>query len=127
MRAIGDAFSSLDFDAWLSHFCVPRMVISKGAVFSSSSYDDTRSMMMPVFDSLRKRGFSRTRLDTCRIKLLSDTTAMASTVWTRLDDSGNMLETLGATYTLVSGGGTWKVAVVMSHSAEAVAIEGTDE
>lgn len=123
MHAVGEAFSNLDFDAWLAHFCVPRTVISKGVVFSSSSYDDTRSMILPVFDSLRKRGFSYTRLDNCRIKLLGDTSAMASTVWTRLDGNGNVIETLGATYTLVSAGGLWKVAVVMSQSAEVMAIE----
>lgn len=123
MHAVGEAFSNLDFDAWLVHFCVPRTVISKGVVFSSSSYEDTRSMMLPVLDSLRKRGFSHTRLDNCRIKLLGDTSAMASTVWTRLDRNGNVIETLGATYTLVSAGGSWKVAVVMSHSAEVMAIE----
>lgn len=123
MHAIGRAFSDLDFDAWLSHFCAPRTVISKGVVFSSSSYEDTRSMMQPVFDSLRQRGFSHTRLDECRIKLFSDTSAMASTVWTRLDGTGEVIETLGATYTLVAAGGAWKVAVVMSHSAEIMAIE----
>lgn len=123
MYAIGEAFSNLDFDAWLAHFCVPHTVISRGVVFSSSSYEDTRSMMMPVFDSLRKRGFSHTRLDNCRIRLLGDTSAMAGTVWTRLDGDGNVIETLGATYTLVSSDDLWKVAVVMSHSAEVTAIE----
>lgn len=121
--AIGEAFSRLDFDAWLAHFCMPHMVVSKGVVFSSSSVEETRSMMMPVFDSLRKRGFSHTRLDNCRIKLLGDTSAMAGTVWVRLDGDGKVIETLGATYTLVSTGGIWKVAVVISHSAEVMAIE----
>jgi hypothetical protein len=123
MHAIGRAFSDLDFDAWLALFCAPRTVISRGTVFSSSSYEDTRSMMQPVFDSLRQRGFSHTRLDACRIKLLGDTSAMASTVWSRLDGNGSVIETLGATYTLVSTGGLWKVAVVMSHSADVMAIE----
>lgn len=123
MHAIGEAFSKLDFDAWLALFSVPRMVISKGVVFSSSSDEDTRNVMMPVFDSLRRRGFSHTRLDKCQIKLLSDTTAVASTVWTRLDGDGGVIETLGATYTLVLSGDTWKVAVVASHRADVMVVE----
>jgi hypothetical protein len=123
MHAIGKAFSSLDFDAWLALFCAPRTVISKGVVFSSSSYEDTRSFMAPVFDGLRKRGFSHTRLDTCHIKLLSDTSAIVSTVWSRFDRAGQIIETLGATYMLVSSGDSWKVAVVTSHRADVLAIE----
>ena len=55
-QAIGETFSNLDFDAWLSHFTTPRTIISKGNVFSSASTEETRNMMMPVFQSLRQRG-----------------------------------------------------------------------
>jgi len=121
-QAIGETFSNLDFDAWLSHFTTPRTIISKGNVFSSASTEETRNMMMPVFQSLRQRGFTHTRLDKCHIKLLGDTNAMASTVWTRLDGNGDVIETLGATYTLVLADDAWKVAVVMSHRADVMAI-----
>ncbi|WP_339858325.1 hypothetical protein [Pseudohongiella acticola] len=123
INAIGSAFSELDFDAWLSHFCTPRTVISQGTVFSSSSIEDTREFMGPVFDSLRQRGFSHTRLDTCHVKLLGDTTAMVSTVWTRFGHGDTVIETLGATYLLVSINASWKVAVVTSHRADMLAIE----
>ncbi|HBN16285.1 MAG: hypothetical protein CMQ46_03390 [Gammaproteobacteria bacterium] len=122
MQSIGETFSRLDFDAWLALFTTPRTIISKGNVFSSTSAEETRNKMMPVFDSLHQRGFAHTRLDKCHIKLLGDTNAMASTVWTRLDGNGDVIETLGATYTLVLADGAWKVAVVMSHRADVMAI-----
>lgn|GEM_PF-1878433 len=121
-HAIGETFSNLDFDAWLSHFTTPRTIISRGNVFSSASTEETRNKMMPVFESLRQRGFTHTRLDKCNIKLLGDTNAMVSTVWTRLDSNGDVIETLGATYTLVLTGDAWKVAVVMSHRPDVMAI-----
>jgi hypothetical protein len=126
-HAIGDTFSRLDFDAWLALFTTPRTIISKGNVFSSASAEETRNKMMPVFDSLRQRGFTHTRLDKCHIKLLGDTNAMVSTVWTRLDSNGDLIETLGATYTLVLTDGAWKVAVVMSHRADVMAIPAQDQ
>ncbi|MDH7943448.1 hypothetical protein QGM61_06415 [Pseudohongiella sp. SYSU M77423] len=121
-HAIGETFSRLDFDAWLALFTTPRTIISKGNIFSSASTEETRNKMMPVFDSLRQRGFTHTRLDKCHIKLLGDTNAMVSTVWTRLDSHGDVIETLGATYTLVLTDDAWKVAVVMSHRADVMAI-----
>jgi len=123
INTLGDAFSKLDFDAWLNLFHSPRTVISRGAVFSSSSHEETKNAMMPVFDKMRDRGFSHTHLDTCNIKLLNSSTAIASTVWSRIDTDGNVIERLGATYLVVAAGDNWKVAVVTTHSAEVVAIE----
>jgi ketosteroid isomerase-like protein len=46
------------------------------------------------------------------VKLLDQTTALASTVFVRHKTDGSELETIGATYVLRKTEGEWKIAVV---------------
>jgi ketosteroid isomerase-like protein len=49
------------------------------------------------------------------VKLLDQTTALASAVFVRHKTDGSELETIGATYVLRKTEGEWKIAVVTRH------------
>ena len=121
IHALGEAFSALDIDAWLNGFHLPHTIATPDSVFSSHSHDDTRAAMLPLFEKMRQRGFSKTELETCNIKLLSDTTAMVSTIWSRFA-ADELLERIGATYFVMCGEQGWKAVMVTTHGPEVLAI-----
>ena len=49
------------------------------------------------------------------MKLLDQTTALASAVVVRHKTEGSELETIGATYVLRKTEGEWKISVIMRH------------
>jgi ketosteroid isomerase-like protein len=65
-----------------------------------------------VLRDLRERGYSHSTVSELHIKLLDQTTALASTVFVRHKTDGSELETIGATYVLRKTEGEWKIAVV---------------
>ena len=63
-------------------------------------------------------------MDLCRIQLLSDKTALASTAWERFDGQDDVFERLGATYLFVKvkTDEGWRVAMVTAHGADTVVV-----
>ncbi len=80
---IAAAFPRLDIDGWFRSFHRPCLFVLAGAAVAASSVEDCQPLVGPLVDSLRARGYAGTRLDLCRIQLLSDKTALASTAWER--------------------------------------------
>jgi len=64
---------------------------------------------------LRERGYSHSTWSELHVKLLDQTTALASAVAVRHKTDGSELETIGATYVLRKTEGEWKIAVVIRH------------
>ena len=54
------------------------------------------------------------------MKLLDQTTALASGVFVRHKTDGSELETIGATYVLRETEGEWKISVVVRHPPASV-------
>ncbi|MBT8145869.1 MAG: hypothetical protein KJN90_03400 [Gammaproteobacteria bacterium] len=77
---------------------------------------------MPFIERMKDKVLKRTQLDLYNIKLLSDTTAIASTIWTRFDNQEQVIERLSATYLFSLVDGQWKIAVLTGHSADVVAV-----
>ena len=122
MKQVGTTFSNLDFDGWINCFHNTHTFVHDD-VFSSSSYEDSKAYLFPIFENMKARGLKRTDLDVCNIKMLTETTALVSTVWSRIDRSENLMEQLGATYLIVCANGEWKVALVTGHGADVVVVE----
>lgn len=118
LKQVESAFSALDFDGWIACFHSPCTVIMPDRIFSSASNADTRAQFQPMFDSLKKKGFTRTHLERCKIRMLTGTTAIADTVWTRYRGE-EVLEQLGATYLFLNLNGSWKIAVLTGYPAAA--------
>jgi hypothetical protein len=123
LQNIGGAFSRLDFSAWLACFHSPRMVFLADRIFVSSTEAEFREVMGPMFARLKAKGFKRTQLDVCNVQILTDSSAVASTVWTRFDSGEQVIERLGATYMFSRMGGKWKVATLAGHSPETVVVQ----
>lgn len=121
LKQVEATFSGLDFNGWIANFHLPCTVILPDRIFSSMSIDDTRAQFQPLFQSLKGKGFTRTQLDRCKIRMLTATTAIADTVWTRYRGE-QVLEQLGATYLFLNMKGSWKIAVLTGYPAAASAL-----
>ena len=97
---IKTTFSGLDIEGWFSSFHRPCLLVLPGAAVAASSVEDCQPIMAPMVDSLRARGYAGTRLDLCRIQRLSDTTALASTVWERFDGQDDVFRAVGGDVSL---------------------------
>ena len=118
LKRVESTFSELDFDGWIACFHSPCTVIMPDRIFSSASIADTRAQFQPMFDSLKGKGFTRTYLERSKIRMLTGTTAIAETVWTRYRGE-QVLEQIGATYLFLNLQGSWKIATLTGYPAAA--------
>jgi hypothetical protein len=123
IEGIGETFSKLDVDRWLSHFNPEHTFVYHGTVFVAKSLADTKSAFAPEIRRLKDGGFRYSALDLCNVKLIEPKLAIAATRWRRLGEDDKLLETLGITYTLLKGPSGWKVVVVVAHDAEVVLVK----
>lgn len=121
MDQVGSTFSNLDFDGWLNCFHSTHTFVHD-TVFSSSSFAESKTALSPIFDNMEARGLKRTDLDVCNIKMLTEVTALVSTVWSRIDRDEKLMEQLGATYLVICEQNEWKVALVTGHGADVVVV-----
>ena len=123
IEGIGETFSGLDVDEWLSHFNPEHTFVYRGTVLVARSLADTKAAFVPEIERLRAAGFRHSALDLCNVKLLEPKLAMAATRWRRLGRNDELLEKLGITYTLIKTPSGWKVVVVVAHDDAVVLIE----
>jgi len=122
---IGESFSRLDVDRWLSYFNPQHTFVYHDSVLVAQSLNDTKRAFAPMIDGLRESGFRRSALDVCNVKLLGPKLAFAATVWRRLGEGDKLLEKFGASYTLLETAAGWKVVVAAVHDAEALLVGST--
>ena len=120
---MADSFSQLDLTGWLANFHQPRMIVLPDAAFSPVDVADAERLFIPMAESLRARGFTRSSLDACGVRLLTPLTAIASATFTRFADD-EILEELGATYILQKRDGRWGVLLVTVHGPDISLIQG---
>ena len=123
IEGLGEAFSQLDIDRWLSYFNPQHTFVHHDVVFVSHSLDETKSAFAPMINSLREAGFRKSQLDLCHITFLGPNMALASTLWTRLGDNDKVLEKFGSTYTLLDTAAGWKVVVTAGHDYDVVLVK----
>ena len=117
LEKIAESFSNLDFGAWLENFHAQPMILTPDSCMRPTDAADAETLMSPTAELMRARGFTRTSLDTCTVKLLSPTSALASAVFTRFAGE-EVLERLGATYVLQKREGGWGVLLVAPHGPD---------
>ena len=122
MKQLGETFSELDFDGWLGCFH-PTHTFVHDDVFSSSNYEESKAHLSPIFLDMEARGLKRTDLDVCNIKMLTASTALVSTVWSRIDKNEQLMEQFGATYLVIMTNGEWKVALVTGRGPDVVVVD----
>lgn len=122
IEGIGEAFSQLDIDRWLSFFNPQHTFVHDDFVFVAHSLDETKNAFAPMINSLKEAGFRQSVLDLCKIKFLGPKMAVASTLWRRLGDNDKLLEKFGSTYTLLETAEGWKVVVATGHDYDVVLV-----
>jgi ketosteroid isomerase-like protein len=122
IASMGEAFSQLDVDRYLSFFNPQHTFVHHDSVFLAQSPEDTKKAFAPVISGLRESGFRRSALDLCNVKLLGPKIAIAATLWRRLGENDRLLEKFGATYTLLETPAGWKVVVATVHDEDVVLV-----
>jgi ketosteroid isomerase-like protein len=115
LRDYNDAFGRGDLSAIGQHCNVPFLSISPQGVKVLSTISEIETRYGDVLRDLRERGYSHSIWSELHVKLLDQTTALASAVAVRHKTDGSELETIGATYVLRKAEGEWKISVVIRH------------
>ena len=70
------AFSSLELNAIVSHFCEPCMSIGPQGVFSAANRAELASTFAPLVEDLRAKGYGKSEFAEPQVTMLSDTAAL---------------------------------------------------
>ena len=117
-----EAFAQLNIENWLKSFHSTRIMVLPNAAYAPTSVTECETILEPYLNKLREQGFNRSSLDDFCVKLLTDTTAMASTVWTRFCDDAP-IERVGATYLFLKVDDCWKITMVTAHSPDVMPVK----
>ena len=110
-----DAFVRGDLHAVSQHCNVPFVVVSSQGVRVLPTASEIETWYGGIIRDLKERGYSHSVRSELHVKLLDQTTALASAVFVRYRTDGSELATIGATYILRKTEGDWKIAVVTPH------------
>lgn len=125
IQALADyyaAFSTLDVQTVLPYFHEPSVLIGPQGVFVAPTYAILTTAFTPAMEGLRARGFGRSELSVRNVKSLSATATLVTGVALRYDVVGQELERVGVTYMLHKVDTRWKIAVLILHDANEVAL-----
>ena len=117
-----DAFSTLEVHAVLPYFHEPSVLIGPQGVFAAPTYAVLTTAFTPAIEGLRARGFGRSELSVRNVKSLSATATLVTGVAVRYKVDGQELERVGVTYVLHKADTRWKIAVLIVHDANEVAL-----
>ncbi len=117
---IAETFGSGDLPRFRALYQLPAMVVmAQGAqVLADTAAFDTFFAMM--LDRLRQQHFARSAYRGLSVKTVAPSVALAAMHWTRYRADGSVLETLGATYTLVQRDGAWRIVALVGHGPDTV-------
>jgi ketosteroid isomerase-like protein len=125
IRVLADyyaAFSTLDIQAVLPYFHEPSMLIGPQGMFAAPTYAVLTTAFTTAMEGLRARGFGRSELSVRNVQSLSATTTLVTGVAVRYKADGQELERVGVTYVLQKVDTHWKIAVLIVHDANEVAL-----
>jgi ketosteroid isomerase-like protein len=112
-----DAFAR-DPAAAATFYGEPTLFVLPSEVLALATRSDVEAFLAKLLESLKSLGYSRTKLDVPRVKMLSSTTALYSTVAIRLKTDGTELQRAGFTYLLHKGGAGWKINEVIATDVD---------
>ena len=115
-------FGSADLHDLRALYQLPCLAIiaPTSQVLADSAAFDT--LFTTLLERLRGQGFHHSAYRDLSVKTLAPTLALAAMHWTRYRGDGTVLETLGATYTLVQADGAWRIAALIGHGPDTVPV-----
>lgn len=111
-------FGNLDLDAIISYFHLPCMFTTPFGVFVFTTGAEVDGFWRPRFDDLKSQNFGHTERSEASIKVLTDDTAIASSLATRFNKAGVQMERRGAAFTVRKTDGAWKIVALIHHSPD---------
>ena len=120
---VTETFSRLDMAAWFACFHQPHIMVTPKGNLSPSTLAECENTMGAAFEKLRQQGFCKSTLDYKKIKLLADTSAVVSAVWSRWNDNDELIQKFGATYVITRIDGKWGISLITTHNAENILLE----
>jgi ketosteroid isomerase-like protein len=92
-----------------SFYGEPAMIVLPNDVLAMNKRDDVEKFLAKLVEGLRPLGYSHSKLNDPRIKLLNNNTAIYSTIAVRYKTDGSELQRAGFTYLLRKGPSGWKI------------------
>jgi ketosteroid isomerase-like protein len=126
IRVLADyyaAFSTLDVQAVLPYFHEPSVLIGPQGVLAAPTYAVLTTVFTPAMEGLRAKGFGRSELSVRNLKSLSATATLVTGVAVRYRVDGQEFERVGVTYVLYKADTRWRIAVLIVHDANEVALD----
>lgn len=117
---IAAAFGAGDLQRFRQLYTLPCLVVTPQGGKPILDDQEFSAFFTPLLQRLQSQGFARSAFERMAVHLLTPTTALASMHWTRYRADGTVLETLGATYTLLQLEGSWRIVSLVSHGADTV-------
>ena len=117
---IASAFGAADLPRFRQLYALPCMVLTPQGAQPLMTESDFEALFTPMLQRLRAQHFARSAFARLTVKQLGPTIALAAMHWTRYRADGSVLETLGATYTLVLGDGRWRIMALIGHGPDCV-------
>ena len=107
------------------HHAPMYLLAPHGALTEFETTDKIRRTVRRWRRSLNFNGYDHTEWVSVNVQPMSDDTAIASTVFKRIKDNGDLLFEGAATYTLVRQDGEWKIFLMHVHEPErALGLDG---
>lgn len=107
------AFSSLDAHAIVPFFHQPGLMMGPPGTLAVPDSDALIALFQPTMEGLRARGYGRSEFEFHRVKLMSETAAIAAGVAVRYKTDGSELERVGITYVLHKSTAGWKIVLIV--------------
>lgn len=113
-----DTFRPGNIDEVAKFYHLPVTMIFKDRVAVLNSRAEVMLALQSIMDDLVKRDFSHSRVDECHAHQLTDIVGLLSAKFSRIKADGTVLERLGATYTVINNGDSYKITVLIAHEPE---------
>ena len=111
-------FGNLDLEAIVGYFHLPCMFTTQVGVFVFMTTAEVDAFWRPRFDDLKSQDFGYTERGEASIKVLTDDTAIASSLATRFNKKGKQMERRGAAFTVRKTDDGWKIVALIHHSPD---------
>jgi ketosteroid isomerase-like protein len=120
MRSYYAAVSHGDAATAARHFTVPAMFMTPKGAWTPATTADIEASFVATLRDFRAQGYSHSTWAESHMKLLGETTALASFVVVRHRTDGTEIGAFGFTYLLRKVDGVWRITVLIGHPPQDV-------
>lgn len=119
---IAASFGGGDLPRFRALYHLPAMVVMPQGAYAIRDTAEFDGFFGGTLERLRTQNFARSAYKRLSVKTLAPGMALAAMHWTRYRADGSVLETLGATYTLIERDGGWRIVALAGHGPDAVPV-----